>query len=352
MTDFLRGIDIAHYEPVIQWEMLRKQDLHFAFIKATEGLTFRDDKFSSHWAGAKGAGLLRGAYHFLRPDLDGRKQAEFFLSIVFPNAQPGAKIQLEPGDLPLVLDLEDIFEEVPDKTPGKKGVKNTQGKGKTGGRTVKRPIQYAPAQIVKCCENWLKTVEERTGCKAIIYSRATYLIPNLLISGKPPAWSMDHVLWLAQYHPKDPEQFLPMADEAAGWQKWSFWQYSQHSKVPGILDDLGRMTGVDLNYYRGSLQELYALANSTPPADGVVVQPQAGDLEEVKADNVVIPPPVTPAGKPVPAPSLTYTIQAGDTIFGLARKFNTTQEAILAANPQITNPNLIHIGDILNIPQG
>ncbi len=49
-------------------------------------------------------------------------------------------------------------------------------------------------------------------------------------------------------------------------------------------------------------------------------------------------------------PSGTYTIVAGDTLYGIAIHFNTTISAMLRANPQITNPNRIETGDQLYIP--
>jgi len=46
-----------------------------------------------------------------------------------------------------------------------------------------------------------------------------------------------------------------------------------------------------------------------------------------------------------------YYVQRGDTIYNIARKFYTTAEAIITANPQIT-PNLIYIGQRLVVPYG
>ncbi|GMF67176.1 unnamed protein product [Aspergillus oryzae] len=47
---------------------------------ATEGTTFTDKVFSSHYQGATDAGLIRGGYHFALPDSSsGAEQAEFFL---------------------------------------------------------------------------------------------------------------------------------------------------------------------------------------------------------------------------------------------------------------------------------
>ncbi len=46
----------------------------------------------------------------------------------------------------------------------------------------------------------------------------------------------------------------------------------------------------------------------------------------------------------------TYTVQRGDTLGSIALRYGTTINAILAANPQITNPNVIYPGQVLVIP--
>ncbi len=53
---------------------------------------------------------------------------------------------------------------------------------------------------------------------------------------------------------------------------------------------------------------------------------------------------------PVVATPLTYTVQAGDTMSKIAKKFGVTVAQLEAANPQIKNPNNIKIGDKMNIP--
>lgn len=47
--------------------------------------------------------------------------------------------------------------------------------------------------------------------------------------------------------------------------------------------------------------------------------------------------------------STSYTVVAGDTLFKIARQFNTSVQAIAQAN-NIANPNLIIIGQVLQIP--
>jgi LysM repeat protein len=47
-----------------------------------------------------------------------------------------------------------------------------------------------------------------------------------------------------------------------------------------------------------------------------------------------------------------YTVVRGDTLVKIARKFNVTYANLLAANPQISNPNLIYAGQKINLPSG
>lgn len=47
---------------------------------------------------------------------------------------------------------------------------------------------------------------------------------------------------------------------------------------------------------------------------------------------------------------MSYTVKRGDTLSEIARVQGTTVEAILEANPDITNPDLILEGQKLNMP--
>ena len=53
---------------------------------------------------------------------------------------------------------------------------------------------------------------------------------------------------------------------------------------------------------------------------------------------------------PKPEPTNSYTVVKGDTLNGIAKKFNTTLAEILKVNPQITNPNIIYVGQVINLP--
>lgn len=45
-----------------------------------------------------------------------------------------------------------------------------------------------------------------------------------------------------------------------------------------------------------------------------------------------------------------YSVQRGDTVSAIANRFGVSPQALLAANPQINNPDVIFVGDKLNIP--
>jgi uncharacterized YkwD family protein/spore coat assembly protein SafA len=50
------------------------------------------------------------------------------------------------------------------------------------------------------------------------------------------------------------------------------------------------------------------------------------------------------------ASPVTYKVVSGDTMWKIAVKYNVGVSEIIAANPQVTNPNLIYPGQTLNIP--
>ncbi|TML85456.1 MAG: hypothetical protein E6G06_22000 [Actinobacteria bacterium] len=80
------GLDVSGWQhpngATIDWAPVRASGRSFAFVKATEGLSYTNPYFGVDWAGLQANGMLRGAYHYGRPELDPARQADFFVSVI------------------------------------------------------------------------------------------------------------------------------------------------------------------------------------------------------------------------------------------------------------------------------
>lgn len=84
---------------------------------------------------------------------------------------------------------------------------------------------------------------------------------------------------------------------------------------------------------------------------GLLTQPSSRPAAQPTATAMVERSPLPAAGTAAPAaPARTYTVARGDTVERIARRFRITVRELLAANPKITDPNRIRIGDRLTIP--
>ena len=171
-----------------------KYPLHFVFIRATVGKDRLDRQFKRNWLGAKKNKMIRGAYHYYRPNENSLEQAELFISMV----------KLEKGDLPPVLDIE------------------------------KLPKNQSIANLKIGLRRWLKAVEAHYGVKPIIYSGERYYDDFLKEEFS------DYLFWIANYN------FYREQIES----DWLFWQFTEKASIPGIKGN------VDVNIYNGDLQQL------------------------------------------------------------------------------------------------
>lgn len=196
---YVHGIDVSHHQGTIDWPKVslstfRERPINFVFMKATEGGDFVDENFQRNFAGARECGLVRGAYHFFLPDVPAEVQARNFIS----------QVQLQPGDLPPVLDIEVM---------GKGGAEELQQRAAT----------------------WLSIVERHYGVAPIIY--ASYKFKTNYLNNPP---FTHYPYWIAHYYVEDLEY------KGA----WKFWQHTDRGRLNGID------TRVDLNIFNGNLEEL------------------------------------------------------------------------------------------------
>lgn len=200
----VKGIDVSHYQGDINWKKLARDGHDFAFIKASEGKKLKDDFFAHNWAAAGEAGLRRGAYHFFRPEISPVKQAANFFR----------QVNLRPGDLPPVLDVED--------------------RG-----------NLSPEELVAAVKSWADLAEARYGVKPIIYSGQNFY--NSFLAGQ----LNDYPLWLARYDAAAPVTVCG--------RDFQFWQYTDEGRLPGINGH------VDRNVFYGTHLELALLCIPAPP---------------------------------------------------------------------------------------
>lgn len=197
-SDKIFGLDISQYQGEINWiEVNTINDqfpIDFIFVRATMGESKVDDRFEDNWKAIATRANLRGAYHYFRPNENSVKQAKNFIKTV----------KLESGDLPPVLDIEEL------------------------------PKHQSMDSLKVGLKRWLDEVESHYKVKPILYSGDKYFTDFLQKEFS------NYILWIANYN----FWVEDLKDH------WNFWQFSEKGTVRGIKGN------VDLNIFNGNIEEL------------------------------------------------------------------------------------------------
>ncbi|WP_281231916.1 glycoside hydrolase family 25 protein [Flavobacterium gelatinilyticum] len=192
------GIDVSEFQGKIDWEEVEilddKYPVQFVFIRATAGNDRVDRQFKRNWEGAKENKIMRGAYHYYRPNENSIEQADLFIKTV----------KLQKGDLPPVLDIE------------------------------KLPKNQPLDSLKKGLKRWLAKVEKHYQVRPIIYSGERYYSDFLKEEFG------EYLFWIANYN------FYREKIE----DDWLFWQFTEKASLPGIKHR------VDVNIYNGDIEQL------------------------------------------------------------------------------------------------
>lgn len=199
--DSIKGIDVSHYQGEIDWKEIKKQNVSFAFIKATEGSNHVDETFAYNWENADKEGVATGAYHFFSFDSPAESQAELYMRTVG---------NLD-GRLMPVIDVEYY-----------------------GNKEADPP---AVDTVVSQLQQLLDLLEQEYKVKPILYT--TYKVYNRYLKDS----FQDYPLWIRNvyYPPNDIGR------------QWDFWQYSDTGKLSGMN---GVESYVDLNVFWGKQNDL------------------------------------------------------------------------------------------------
>jgi lysozyme len=199
------GVDVSNHQGKIDWDRLASSGVAFAYIKATEGETFKDKSFARNWAEAERVGIRRGAYHFYSLCRSTDAQAKNFIETV-PN---------DPKALPPVVDVEQI-----------------------GTCTA----TLTPADHVEILEQFLGALERHYGRRPIVYTTQEFNA-SVLDSGLSGErfWARSLVI---------PPTFRR--------DQWVIWQYHNRGRRPGVKGNL------DLDVFRGTRAEFDRFAGSGP----------------------------------------------------------------------------------------
>lgn len=208
----LFGIDVSKWQGQIDWAAAKNDGVMYAIIRASHGVNTIDEWFDYNWEQTHAHSIPVGVYQYFEPAQDPIAQADLMLAMMG---------DLQPGDLPPVIDVESSTNSV-------------------------------PAQTAAAVRDWIDHVEEATGVAPIIYT-GRYFWQDHVQSDE----FVGYPLWIAHYTTGCPN--IP-----APWPTWAFHQYSSSGSVAGIAGN------VDMNLFNGSLEDLMAMTvqDLQPPVGG------------------------------------------------------------------------------------
>jgi lysozyme len=111
--NYIRGIDISHYQGSVNWDKINTSEIKFVIIKSTEGSNYKDKKFKSNWNRSRKRNLIVGAYHRFSLKTSGKLQAKNFISVVpkLNNSMPPS-IDIENINISKVKNKTNIIKEL------------------------------------------------------------------------------------------------------------------------------------------------------------------------------------------------------------------------------------------------
>lgn len=233
-------MDVSSHQPSVNWTQQANMGSKFAYVKATEALSYKNPYYASQYQGAYNSGMIRGAYHFAIPSISsGKAQADYFIN-------NGGGWSADGRTLPPLLDIE--YNPYPSL-----------------GNTC---YNMSATQMVNWMKDFSNTVKARTGRAPAIYTTTDWW---RTCTGNSAAFA-ENPLHIASYNQ------VGAGTLPASWSKYSIWQYSSTGPFAG-----------DSNVWNGSLSQLQAFARggqatATPTGPSIKA---SGDLVAFDANGAL-----------------------------------------------------------------
>jgi GH25 family lysozyme M1 (1,4-beta-N-acetylmuramidase) len=208
-TGSVAGMDVSGWQGNVNWSGAWNNGARFAYVKATEGTGYTNPYFAQQYNGSYNVGMIRGSYHFARPDISsGAYQADYFVN-------HGGGWSGDGKTLPGALDME----------------YNPYGSTCYG---------LSQAGMAAWIASFSNEYHARTERWPVIYTSTSWWSQCVGSAGN---FSNTSPLWVANY--SSSAGILPYA-----WGYYTFWQYADSGTFPG-----------DQNVFNGAYDRLQALAN-------------------------------------------------------------------------------------------
>jgi lysozyme len=210
------GVDISHWQGEVNFSMTKRAGASFVIIKACQNL-WPDDQFARSWENAKKANLLRGAYHFFDMrdgSASAKEQARYFADL----------LKDDMGELRPVLDFE---------SPGINGY----------------PEIPEHEESVRIVTQFMEAFYQKTNVFPMLYTNLSGVERLSPLSD----FLSSKELWIAWYYTKS------RTPKFGSWPNWRIWQYK--STGNGLAFGV-ESSGLDMNAFNGTEEDLYQYANS------------------------------------------------------------------------------------------
>src|SRR5262245_21275523 len=202
------GMDVSSHQGAVNWSTAKANGARFAYVKATEGTTYRNPQFAQQYNGSFNVGMIRDAYHFALPDRStGAVQGNFFVD-------HGSGWSNDGKTLPPAIDLE----------------YNPYGASCYG---------KSHSAMIAWIRDIANTVRGRTGRDPVFYTSSSWWT---LCTGNSAGFS-NNPLWIPRYGSS-------VGTLPASWTFQTIWQFSDSGIFPG-----------DQNRFNGAFDRLQAFTH-------------------------------------------------------------------------------------------